>query len=77
MDSMPAVFKVTFKEHFPLEVVNRIWETDFVGLGTAYRRGDPRLLYVIPTSQNYPDLRKQLEQMQRDGALSFTEETGD
>jgi hypothetical protein len=57
-------------------VVDRIWETDFVGLGTTYRRDDPRVLYLIPTSQQYPDLRAQLEQMEREGALSFIEEIG-
>jgi hypothetical protein len=71
---IPSAIKVTFKEHFSLELIELMLQTEFVGLGVSCRREDPRVLYVEPSSEQYRDLKAQLEELEREGALSFVEE---
>lgn len=73
---MPSskLVKVTFKEHFPLEMVDGFLQSDFVGLGTVYKRDDPRVLYVRPKPECQELLIEQLTVWEREGALSFVEE---
>lgn len=74
IDCIPRLIKVTFKEHFPIELIDSMVESEFLGLGTAYRRDDLRVLYVQPDSERYLVLKEQLDVWEREGACSFVEE---
>ena len=69
-----AVFKVTFKEDFPVELVHMLRDTEFVGLSAAYSDENPRVLYLKPTIEQHAELKAQLQELEREGALSFVEE---
>jgi hypothetical protein len=66
--------KVTFKEHFAVELVEMMCETEFVGLSPTRRGKDPRVVYLQPSVEQYGDLKAQLAELEREGALSFVEE---
>lgn len=66
---------MTFKEHFPLEMVDGFLQSEFIGLGTVYRRDDQRVLYVRPKPDCQSLLIEQLSIWEREGMLSFVEET--
>ena len=72
---MQKLVKVTFKEHLPMEMVEGFLQSDFVGLGTVYRRDDQRVLYVRPKPECQSLLIEQLSVWEREGMLSFVEET--
>jgi hypothetical protein len=56
------LIKVTFKPRFPVELVERMCETEFVGLSKVDQRDeDPRVLYLEPSVEQYQDLKVQLE----------------
>lgn len=66
---------VTFKEHFPLDLVSAMLTSEFVGLCNSVQAGDdPRVLHLRPTMHEYPTLKQQLEELEGEGALTFIEE---
>jgi hypothetical protein len=72
---IPTVIKVTFKAHFSIDLVEMMRDSEFVGLSEVSRQGeDPRVLYLQPTAEQYPDLKAQLQELEQEGALSFIEE---
>lgn len=71
---IPATIKVTFKDHFPLDLIELMVQSEFVGLGVSHHGQDQRVLYVQPSPERYRDLKAQLEELEREGALSFVEE---
>jgi hypothetical protein len=67
--------RVTFKEHFPLQMVKELCESEFMGLCNRCKASkNPRVLHLSPTSREYRVLKSQLEELQREGALSFAEQ---
>lgn len=67
--------RVAFKDHFPLQMVKDLCESEFMGLCMRCKASkDPRVLHLSPTSREYRLLKSQLEDLQRQGALSFAEQ---
>jgi hypothetical protein len=73
--AVPRLIKVTFTERFPIDVVDSLADGDFMGLGFAYRRDDPRVLYVQPRPEAYAVLIEQLDAWKNEGQLSYVEES--
>ena len=74
MKVVVRLIRVTFGEHFPLELVDSFCDTHFLNLGQVYRRENPRELYVRPIVQTLPLLRQQLDVWKQEGMLSYVEE---
>jgi hypothetical protein len=71
---VPRLVRVTFAEDFPIDLVDSLLGNNFLGLGSAYRHEDPRVMYVRPIPECYPVLIEQLTAWQREGRLSYSED---
>lgn len=69
----PFLIVVTFRDDFPTDLVDLLCNSKFVGLSTTERGDNPRVLYLRPTLDKYKVLKAQLEELEREGALSFIE----
>jgi hypothetical protein len=70
------MIKVVFKDTFLQHLIDGAWQAgDFLGLGSVYRQDDPRVLYVRPLPDSYLVLKEQLESMEKEGALTFVEQS--
>ena len=65
--------KVTFEEHFDVELVEALRATAMVGLAETSAEDNPRVLYLNPPAEKYAALKAQLEELQKEGALSYVE----
>jgi hypothetical protein len=72
---VPRRIKVTFAESFPVEVVEGLFDTNFLESGTVYRGDMNRVIFLRPAPSKYELARDQLLVWQQQGALSFDEET--
>lgn len=70
----PPLIKVTFAVTFPVDLVDGMLETDFVGLSNVYRKDDARVLYLQPTAEKYRTVLEQLKELEAEGALTYVEE---
>ena len=65
--------KVTFGEHFDVELVEALRATALGGVAEASGEDNPRIIYLNPSTDNYAALKAQLEELQKEGALSYVE----
>ncbi len=73
---MPTI-RVTFEQHFPTDMVSRMLESEFMGLCASLARGeDVRTLVLQPTAHEYRVVKAELQSLQEQGALSFSESAG-
>jgi hypothetical protein len=72
---IPRRLKVTFAESFPLDLVERFLDTNFLEWGTVYRGETNRVIFLRPIPSKYEMAKEQLLVWQEQGALSFDEET--
>lgn len=71
MDRPTPSIEVTFKEHFPLDLVRSL-QDGFLGLCAATSAGAaPRILLLHPTPHEYHLLTRQLRELESEGALTF------
>jgi hypothetical protein len=68
-------FVVTFQEEFPMELIQGMLESNFMGLGKTFSGKDPRILFLYP----FPDvantvLKSTLDELQTGGDLTYVEE---
>jgi hypothetical protein len=70
----PVRFTVTFCDQHALDNVERMLNSDFIGLGKTYGLGNPRALVLRPFQDMYETARVTLEELRDHGALTFVEE---
>lgn len=69
-----VIIEVTFKGHFPVDLVTGLKDSEFAGLCAAVRSGDgPRTLFLHPTPHEYHILKLQLKELESEDALTFSE----
>jgi hypothetical protein len=69
-----TVIKVEFKEGFPEKMVKDLCESEFMGLcAKTQRTGESKVVILLPTPHEHRTLKLQLEELEREGALSFSE----
>ena len=67
--------KVTFTEKFPRELIRDTPQLGFLGLcNKCEATEDPNTLVFWPTKHEYVILKLQLEEMEREGGLTFVEQ---
>ena len=68
---------VTFKDAVPLELIAEMLSSGFVGLCKSAQQGKgPRIVLLRPTAQELPAVKAQLDELAKEGGLTYTEEAG-
>jgi len=68
-------FTITFCGQDALEHVQRMLNSDFVGLGKTYGGTDPRVVFLYPFPQISETLIKEtLDELQSVGAITYVED---
>ena len=57
-----------------MELVEVLFVSKFAGLSYAQQGDSPRVLYLRPSFEQYKTVKAQLEELEREGALSFVEQ---
>jgi hypothetical protein len=73
--NVQKLIKVTFTDRFGDDMIDGLLESDFIGMGTVYRRDERRVLFVRPNMNAYQILIEQLTAWKEDGLLTFVEES--
>jgi hypothetical protein len=72
-NARPVWFTVTFADSFPADLLDGMFNTNFVGLGEIYRQDNPRILVLKPFRNSYGVALETLEELQSHGALTFVQ----
>ena len=68
---------VTFKDSVPVELIAEMLASGFVGLCKAVQQGKgPRIVLLRPTAQELPGVKAQLDELAKEGGLTYVEQTG-
>lgn len=68
---------VTFKDVVPLELIAEMLKSGFVGLCKSTHPGaGPRIVLLRPTKDEYAAVKAQLDELAKEGGLTYTEEAG-
>ena len=69
----PVRFTITFSDDFPLERVDGMLESDFMGIGKTYRANHPRVVILKPFRDAYEVALATLNELKEHGALTFVQ----
>jgi len=68
-------FVITFQDQYPLDMVDGMLRTDFMGLGKAFGGKEPRVVFLYPFAHvSEVVIKETLDELQAVGELTYIEE---